>query len=545
MYRTIKLKNTADILSIAFFYFPLLLFLTSCAPKLHQAVLTGDPMKVTQAINDGERFERQDIKGNAAIHLAALENQKDIIDLLLKKGDSLERVNSFQQTALSIAAYKGHLDLVTYLVGRGAKLERADYHKNTPLMLAAKAGQSSVVEYLYSKGANIKKINGFKESAHKLAFDNGHLKIASYLSSLYAYPAPKASPNRVAKVRDRTPPNLVIEQGRTRGITVAPARNEPRPTGPQSQVSLSGLVTDDQSQVLLWANGKAIELDQNGRFSFNQPLQTGANEILFLAEDQSGNQTKKTIRLQGQQALVTTQGRQYALVIGNNDYKDLPKLKTPLNDAKAVAASLQKNYGFKTEVLLNAGRNEISQALNRYRKSLLKEDSFILYYAGHGTFDKSVNKAYWLPLDASRDDDTNWLITDSITAKIQRLPAKHVLVVADSCYSGTLSRSLQNKSEQREGYLQKVSSRKSRTLMASGGNEPVSDSSQNHRHSIFAWAFLQALERNKDTAVSAENLFYKQVKEFVAGSSEQVPEYSILRNSGHEGGDFVFYRNAR
>ena len=43
-------------------------------------------------------------------------------------------------------------------------------------------------------------------------------------------------------------------------------------------------------------------------------------------------------------------------------------------------------------------------------------------------------------------------------------------------------------------------------------------------------------------AFTAEELFYRFVKQSVAGNAEQTPEYSIIRNSGHDGGDFVFVK---
>lgn len=78
----------------------------------------------------------------------------------------------------------------------------------------------------------------------------------------------------------------------------------------------------------------------------------------------------------------------YALVIGNNEYRHLPKLKTAVNDAKDVSRVLTEKYGFKAKRLLNAGRRDILTAINEFRKSLGENDSFLIYYAGHGEYDK-------------------------------------------------------------------------------------------------------------------------------------------------------------
>ena len=61
-------------------------------------------------------------------------------------------------------------------------------------------------------------------------------------------------------------------------------------------------------------------------------------------------------------------------------------------------------------------------------------------------------------------------------------------------------------------------------------------------HSVFARAFIEALKDPGVSMFTAEQLFYDHIKETVAGSAEQVPEYNIIKNSGHKGGDFVFIK---
>ena len=80
----------------------------------------------------------------------------------------------------------------------------------------------------------------------------------------------------------------------------------------------------------------------------------------------------------------------------------------------------------------------------------------------------------------------------------------------------------------------------SRTLMASGGNEPVSDSGGSG-HSVFADTLLTALSEPENKVFTAEEL-YSKVRVLVGGRSEQTPEYNRIRKSGDEGGDFVFIK---
>lgn len=237
-------------------------------------------------------------------------------------------------------------------------------------------------------------------------------------------------------------------------------------------------------------------------------------------------------------------GRYHALVIGNQAYTSLPRLKTAEVDARAVDALLREFYGFETKLLLDATRQQIVSAIYAYRRTLEPDANLLIYYAGHGIKDPEEEKAYWLPVDAARDDPSNWIIADEITTRIKVIPARHVLIVSDSCYSGTLTRGINAslpRPGEREQFLRRMQAGRSRTLMASGGDEPVADGGGG-THSIFANALLRVLrEMDKDGFTAAE-LFRGHVEESVAGRAHQMPEYQTLRNSGHESGDFVFVR---
>lgn len=237
-------------------------------------------------------------------------------------------------------------------------------------------------------------------------------------------------------------------------------------------------------------------------------------------------------------------GKYYALVIGNNAYRYVPQLQTAVADARAVDSILRERYSFQTKLLLNVGRQEIFQAISYYRQNIGTNDSLLIFYAGHGYFDRETDKAYWLPVDARREDAANWVSADDITSNIRAVPARHVLIVSDSCYSGTIYRDLgiaATATSPRTTFLNKMLAGKSRTLMASGGNEPVSDGGGDG-HSVFARVFLTGLEKMDKDSFTASELFRDFVQERVAGGAEQTPEYNPLRNSGHESGDFVFVR---
>ena len=112
--------------------------------------------------------------------------------------------------------------------------------------------------------------------------------------------------------------------------------------------------------------------------------------------------------------------------------------------------------------------------------------------------DKQTQRGYWLPINAQRSIKSNWVANEDITSELKAIAAKHVLIVADSCYSGTLTRSLDLGSMRVGGlqeWVERMAQRRSRTVLTSGGLEPVLDSGGGV-HSVFAQAFLRSLEEN-------------------------------------------------
>lgn len=232
-------------------------------------------------------------------------------------------------------------------------------------------------------------------------------------------------------------------------------------------------------------------------------------------------------------------GRYHALVIGNEAYRHLPLLKTPVADAKAVADLLRLDYGFENVTLLtNATRAEIIRALDYQRRTLSENDNLLVYYAGHGYLDKDVDRGYWLPIDAETDNTANWLPNTDVTDKLRGLRAKHVLVIADSCYSGTLVRDVAIRSLAPLD-LERLAQKRARTAITSGGLEPVSDVGGG-AHSVFARAFIGAL-KSVEGVVDTTSLF-GAIRRQVLLQAEQTPQYSDIRQAGHEGGDFLFVR---
>ena len=214
-----------------------------------------------------------------------------------------------------------------------------------------------------------------------------------------------------------------------------------------------------------------------------------------------------------------------------------------MNDAEAVGKLLREAYGFTVTVLRNATRAEIIEAFDGLRGRLTETDNLLVYYAGHGKLDREADRGYWLPVDASETSRAQWLSNSTITDTLKAIRAKHVMVVADSCYSGTLTRGGQRGLElvaKAPDYLSRMLGKKTRTALTSGGLEPVVDRGGGG-HSVFAKALLDALRDN--TAVLDGTQLFARVREQVRLNAPQTPQYANIRFAGHEiGGDFLFVR---
>jgi hypothetical protein len=73
----------------------------------------------------------------------------------------------------------------------------------------------------------------------------------------------------------------------------------------------------------------------------------------------------------------------HALVIGVDDYGNVPKLSRAVADARAMRDALQ-SLGFRTRFAENPDRNAMSAAIAGFEEAIEKGDTAFLFFAGHG-----------------------------------------------------------------------------------------------------------------------------------------------------------------
>jgi uncharacterized protein YdaT len=349
-----------------------------------------------------------------------------------------------------------------------------------------------------------------------------------------------------------------------RGLAVAETQPETQKRPVVGRVTAAGGVLS------LTVNDQALQVDKKGLFRTDIPIAAEGTKVVVVAVDQVGKRATFEFMLKPQTLRSTTGtasgaapddepplpalnldfGKYYALVIGNNAYTKLPKLATPIADAEAIASVLKGKYGFNVTLLKDANRYDILEALNQMREKLTEHDNLLIYYAGHGELDKVNQRGNWLPVDADPNSTANWIPTVQVTDILNQMSARHVLIVADSCYSGTLTRSALTRLEAGKSpeawanWVKVMIDKRSRTALTSGGVAPVLDAGAGN-HSIFAKALLNALDKNGGV-IEGQRLHQEIASSvaFAAGSFnvDQVPEYAPIKSAGHEAGDFFFVK---
>ena len=231
-------------------------------------------------------------------------------------------------------------------------------------------------------------------------------------------------------------------------------------------------------------------------------------------------------------------GKQWLFVIGIDKYQTFPDLRCCVRDAQAVRDVCRERYVSDHVLEIyneQATRTEILQKLRYLAQHTKPEDSVFVYYAGHGHQDELLNKGFWLPHDATRNDATwipNTYIRDYLNARVMK--AKHVLLVSDSCFSGDFFSEARVAPRITDAYHRRAYAKTSRQAITSGGLEPVADGP-------FAVFFSRALRENGKPYITPSAIF-ERIKEGVAlSTAQQTPLIGHIRGTGSEMGEFIFF----
>ena len=230
------------------------------------------------------------------------------------------------------------------------------------------------------------------------------------------------------------------------------------------------------------------------------------------------------------------------MLFGNDRYlAPIPSLQTPIHDVEEIGKVLKDKLGYEVRVIKNASKETIVNELNNIVTEVDEEDSVFVYYAGHGYQAEKGGGGYWIPVDANNSDASTWISNTAISKFLANMASRQVMLVSDSCYSGTLAQEQKVASSESTVFDRKEILRKRSVLvMSSGGNEPVADGGHDN-HSLFAYHFLRNLKDIDADLVGAD--IHGRVRTAVAKEYPQDPQYGAVVSAGHsEGGEYLIVK---
>ncbi|NLR89811.1 caspase family protein [Flammeovirga agarivorans] len=238
-----------------------------------------------------------------------------------------------------------------------------------------------------------------------------------------------------------------------------------------------------------------------------------------------------------------SEGKKFALLIGEDSFENFQDLKNPYNDAFTIGKLLEDKYAYSVEIYHDLKFEEIAEKVISFQDKLGPNDRFIFYLAGHGIFDEKVfgdgfivaSDSKTLEEDKSR---STFIAYSKMRNILDNLPAKHVLVILDVCFGAAFNedfgkyRNIYEPKKSQE-YIQEKLSITTRKVITSGGLEVVPDGYSGH-HSPFASSLIAYLNDNSLPYVSSLNLYTTLVKE-VSGATPNIDNFG----KNKKGSDFI------
>lgn len=319
------------------------------------------------------------------------------------------------------------------------------------------------------------------------------------------------------------------------------------------RITVRGKATDPDGIFEIMVNGVEANVSENGSFVASVPLKYGKNDLVVKASDIKQATSTKTFTIKRKspevdEVIVENKkeskidigfGKYHALIIGVSEYDDESVVDLsgePTKDAQALANVLTSMYGFdksNVKILKDPTRSSIMKSFFELRKKVSQNDNLLIFYAGHGNYDKSSERGYWMPSDVNMEFEDNILLNTTLVSQIKALKTKHTLLIADACFSGSIFKSRSYSKEEKSA--QRKYSLTSRKAITSGTLKTVPNKS------VFIQYLLKKLKENQSKYLPTSKLF-SMIEEPVLNNSENIPQRGVIHGTGDEGGDFIFIK---
>ena len=239
-------------------------------------------------------------------------------------------------------------------------------------------------------------------------------------------------------------------------------------------------------------------------------------------------------------------GRKFLFGIGINSYKHCRNLKNAVKDLDDIVNLLVDKYDFEREnvtLLIDeeATFNKIINKLHDFTNpnKLGVNDGLLIYFSGHGYLDSNKD-GYWVPVESEPGNIASLIPNETVLSKIRKMKCRHVLLISDSCFSGSLLAEEKSINSEKR-VADELEGKESRWIITSGRpDEKVLDSTYtNGENSPFAASMLSELQHNNKSKLLTDALALT-VRENTSSNALQIPQFGKLYGAGDMGGRFVF-----
>jgi len=331
----------------------------------------------------------------------------------------------------------------------------------------------------------------------------------------------------VVVVEEPDPDIIVVEPD---PVTVEPlALDVPEHlSGTDPTLTLDGRVTGGaDGPITLLIDGHYVEVAEDGSFSHDGLyVVDGERQVLVTAIDSNGNQISSLVMLERQrvvpepfdalelelrplnptQAAPRPNPTAVALIIGMEEYRDLPSALFAERDAKAFADYAEHALGvppsrIRSLIGEDATFGEIQRALQLWLPAMVYPEStdIYIYFAGHGMQDPAQEGTYLIPFDGDAQLlDRLALNRDEVLQDLADLNARSVTVMLDTCFSG------QGRSDEllvagRPVYSVQTSAVPvGVTVISAATGQQIAGSLPDQRHGLFSYFMMRGLEGAAD-----------------------------------------------
>ena len=266
---------------------------------------------------------------------------------------------------------------------------------------------------------------------------------------------------------------------------------------------------------------------------------TNKSRITVYVEDEFGNRSEIEYKLNrdAQSFDDNPMGKTWAIFIENSDYDSFASLGGPTKDVSMMRSALANYQIHEVIHKKNMTKAELSKYFSIELRDMIRSNrvnSLLIWYAGHG---KYVNESgYWIPVDASRDDEFSYYNINALKAAMQVYPdfLTHTLVITDACESGpSFYQAMRSGMQERNCDDWTSTKFKSSQVFSSAGYELAVDDSQ------FTRTFANVLINNPSSCIPIENIVLK-VTSAVENISKQSPQFGKISGLEDEDGTFFF-----